>query len=357
MPVPVSGYLEILPRKFGFLRKIKYNFRPSDEDSFVPGPVIHKYKLQEGMFIEALAAETNDKPKVETVEKINGLTAAEAPFKRNLKHLVSINPDERLNLCLGRDDRMGKILNLITPIGKGQRGLIIAPPKTGKTTILKHVAHAVETNYPEIEIYTVLIDERPEEVTDFRRSLGPKSIVLSSSADESTENHLRMTRLAMASAMREAEFGKDVFLVIDSLTRMGRAFNVDTDNYGRTLSGGLGATALELPRRFFGAARNVEGGGSLSILATLLVGTGSQMDEVIFREFQGTGNLDLYLSQACAEQRIFPAINLRKSGTRKEHLLFTEEEYKKVIKARRLITELDEVEGMSYLIQHLDELL
>lgn len=357
MPVPVSGYLEILPRKFGFLRKLEYSFRPSPEDSFVPGPVIYKYKLREGMFIEADAVETNDKPKLETVEKINGLPADEALKKQKLKDLTSINPDERLDLCLGRDDRMGQILNFITPIGKGQRGLIIAPPKTGKTTILKHIAHAVQTNYPEIKLYTVLIDERPEEVTDFRRSLGSDSAVLSSSADESTDNHLRMTRLAMASAMREAEFGKDVVMVIDSLTRMARAFNKDADNYGRTLSGGLSATALELPRRFFGAARNVEGGGSLSILATLLVGTGSQMDEVIFREFQGTGNLDLYLSQTCAEQRIFPAINLRKSGTRKEDLLFTEEEYKKIVKTRRLIMELDETEGMSYLIQHLDELL
>ena len=356
MAVKASGHLEILPKKFGFLRSIHNNFRPSQEDIFVPGPLIHQFSLQEGMFIEGTAEETNEKPKLDKIKKINGLSVSKANKIINLRQLVSINPEDHLNICLGPDDRLGKIINFVTPIGRGQRGLIIAPPKTGKTTIIKHAAKAAEESSSNIKVYCILIDERPEEVTDFRRSLGEDSIVLWSSADESTESHLRMTRLAMHSAMREAEFGNDVFIVIDSLTRMARAFNKDTENYGRTLSGGLAANALELPRRFFGAARNIESGGSLSILATILIDTGSVMDEVIFREFQGTGNLDLYLSRVCAEQRIFPAINIGKSGTRKEELILSEEEYKKVIKIRRILAEMNETEAMIYLNEHWREL-
>ena len=357
MSVSVSGYLEILPRKFGFLRKLDHNFRPSDEDTFVPGPIIYQNNLREGMFIEGLAEETAEKPKLATVEKVNGLPPAQAEFKKELRNLVSINPSDRLELRLSSDDIMGRILNFVTPIGRGQRGLIIAPPKTGKTTILKHLAQAVGQNHSGVRVYVILIDERPEEVTDFQRSLSKETVVLASSADESTANHLRMTRLAMGAAMREAEFGADVFVVIDSLTRMARAFNKDTESYGRTLSGGLGANALELPRRFFGAARKIENGGSLTIMATLLVDTGSLMDQVIFREFQGTGNLDLYLSAACAEQRIFPAININKSATRKEELLLTAQELKHTYKVRKLLSSFKQEEAMQHLIEQAEELL
>ncbi|HEM48595.1 MAG TPA: transcription termination factor Rho [Caldithrix sp.] len=354
-----QGYLEIYPKGFGFLRTLENNFRPSNADIFVPHQLIRSHALREGLLIEGKIKQNvkneNKNAQLNKILKINENIAKGYLEIKELKNLTSINPNERIKMTLGPKDRMGKILDMLVPLGKGQRGLIIASPKTGKTTILKHIAIAIEKNHPEIALFVLLVDERPEEVTDFRRAL-ERGHVLSSSADESVANHLRMTRLAMNSAIRMVEYGKDVAIVIDSLTRMGRAFNKETQSYGRTLSGGLAANALDLPRQFFGAARKVEGGGSLTIMSTILVNTGSQMDEVIYQEFKGTGNLDLVLSKECAEQRVFPAININASGTRKEELLLDDDEYRQSAKIRRLLSQFKEVEAMQYLVTKFDEL-
>ncbi len=352
----VKGYLEIFPKGFGFLRQAQNNFRASNEDTFVSPVIIRNFFLKEGMFIEGTnQIQKDNKVQLGDIHKINGWPPAEVRRRPELKDQVSISPDEKFNLCLGKRDFLGKILNFATPSGKGQRGMIISAPKTGKTTILKQYAKAIQQNHPEVKLYILLVDERPEEVTDFRRSL-ESACVLSSSADESSTNHLRLTRLTMAAAMREAETGKDVIILIDSLTRMARAFNKEANSHGRTLSGGLAANALELPRRFFGGARNIENGGSLTIIASILVDTGSRMDEVIFQEFKGTGNLDLVLSQACAEQRLFPAVDINASGTRKEELLMPEEQHHKAMKLRRFLSQMKETEAMQYLRNH-DEVL
>ncbi len=349
----VSGYLEILPQNSGFLRSIENGFMPQKGDIYVSLNLLRRHKLREGAFVEGLAEENNDKKmaaQLVNVTKINGKTVKEYEKLKEFKSQTSINPNERVNLQIDRNDITGAVLNYITPIGKGQRGLIIAPPKAGKTTILKHIAKAVCKNEPQSDLAILLVDERPEEVTDFRRSIS-HGVVLASSADESVQNHLRITRLTMSAAMRKAEAGEDVFVLIDSLTRMGRAFNKEAGNNGRTMSGGLASNALELPRRFFGAARKIEHGGSLTVIATILVDTGSQMDQVIFQEFKGTGNMDLKLSQICAEKRIFPAININESGTRKEELLFEEDELRKVMKLRRFLYQLDETEAMNHLLK------
>jgi transcription termination factor Rho len=238
----------------------------------------------------------------------------------------------------------------------GQRGLIIAPPKSGKTTILRHMANSVVANHPDAKVFVLLVDERPEEVTDFQRGLADAN-VLYSSADQQIGQHMRMTRLAMHTAIRCTEIGQDAVVFIDSLTRMTRAFNIDTDSYGKTMSGGLGANAMEFPRKIFGGARKLENGGSLTIIATILVETGSRMDDVIFQEFKGTGNMDLYLSRECAEQRLWPAININKSGTRKEDLLMGPEEYEGMVNIRRSISQLDEVTAMAQFLSMIEDSL
>jgi transcription termination factor Rho len=356
----IKGFLEIFPKGFGFLRDIENNFRPVKSDIFVPGQMIRNFNLREGVFIQGAASKNAQDQKqsmqLQKIMTINHKDTDEYGLIRELKTLTSINPNERIHLTLHEKDRMGKILDLLVPLGKGQRGLIIASPKTGKTTILKHIGMAIQKNHPEITLFILLVDERPEEVTDFRRGI-ESAHVLSSSADESVANHLRMTRLAMNTAIRMVENGKDVAILIDSLTRMGRAFNKETQSHGRTLSGGLAANALDLPRQFFGAARKIENGGSLTIMSTILVNTGSQMDEVIFQEFKGTGNLDLVLSSACAEQRVFPAIDINASGTRKEELIMDDDEYRRAAKIRRTLSQFKDAEGMSFLIRKFDELM
>ena len=349
----VNGHLEILDRGFGFLRSIEKNFQPDPDDTFVPADMIKSFHLNEGVFIEGKGgkgAGKNANTKLTAIDKINHLSPEVYSKIRSLKSRVSINPSERLILTRGADDLMGKALDLIVPIGKGQRGLIISPPKSGKTTILKHMANAIVANHPDMLVFILLVDERPEEVTDFRRGVA-NAHVLASSADQSIAEHLRMAGLAMSTATRYAETGRDAVVFIDSLTRLSRAFNAKTESHGRTLSGGLGANTMEMPRRVFGAARNIENGGSLTIIATILVETGSRMDDIIFQEFKGTGNMDLVLSRACAEQRVWPAININQSGTRKEHLLLDPAELDEVVKIRRELSRLDEIRAMSALLE------
>lgn len=352
----VKGHLEILDRGFGFLRSIESNFQPGPQDTFVPAGLIKEFNLQEGVFIEGSGVKgdgRNSNLKLTEIDKINQLSLKEYSNVKSLNSVVSISPSERLNLTQGPDDITGKALDVIVPIGKGQRGLIVAPPKSGKTTILKHMANSIIANHPEVVVFVLLVDERPEEVTDFRRGL-EHAHVLSSSADQSIVQHLRMTKMAVNTAVRLAETGIDAVVFIDSLTRLSRAFNADTQSHGRTLTGGLGANAMEMPRRIFGAARNIDNGGSLTILATILIDTGSRMDDIIYQEFIGTGNMDLVLSQKCAEQRLWPAIDIIQSGTRKEHLLLDKEEYEEMVKLRRELSGKKEITAMSLLLKHLE---
>ena len=314
-----------------------------------------KFNLHEGVFIEGVGVRGDSKKrnlKLTEIEKINQIPLKEFSKIKSLQSEVSISPSERLKLAQGPDDIMGKALDMIVPIGKGQRGLIISPPKSGKTTILKHMANSLITNHPEVVVFALLVDERPEEVTDFRRGL-KQAYVLSSSADQSVSQHLRMTKITVNAAIRLAETGIDAVVFIDSLTRMSRAFNTEAQSYGRTLTGGLGANAMEMPRKIFGAARNIDNGGSLTIIATILINTGSKMDDIIFQEFKGTGNMDLVLSRKCAEQRLWPAINIIQSGTRKEHLLLDTLEFQEMVKLRRGLSKKDEITALSAFIEYL----
>ena len=354
---PIQGYLEIMDKGFGFLRNIEENYQPKPENPYVPNSLIRKLNLREGSFIEGFGEKKGPRNlnlALIRIETINGLPFDEFLNTPMLQDQVSINPIERYHMTQDEDDVTGKALDMIVPVGMGQRGLIISPPKSGKTTILRHMANSIVANYPETKVFILLVDERPEEVTDFQRGL-TDAHVLYSSADQQVGQHMRMTRLAMHTAIRCAEIGQDAVVFIDSLTRMTRAFNAETDSYGKTLSGGLGANAMEFPRKIFGAARKLENGGSLTIIATILVDTGSRMDDVIFQEFKGTGNMDLFLSRECAEQRIWPAININKSGTRKEDLLMSAEEYDQIVQMRRSVARKDELTAMSDLISILED--
>ncbi len=353
---PVQGYLEIMDKGFGFLRNIEENFQPKPENTYVPNSLIRKLDLKEGSFIEGFGEKkgpNNPNLALIRIESINKLPFDEFLNTPLLQDQISINPFERYYLAQDDADITGRALDLIVPIGMGQRGLIIAPPKSGKTTILRHMANSVVQNHPDAKVFILLVDERPEEVTDFQRGL-TGAHVLYSSADQQIGQHMRMTRVAMHTAIRCAEIGQDAVVFIDSLTRMTRAFNADTDSYGKTMTGGLGANAMEFPRKIFGAARKLENGGSLTIIATILVDTGSRMDDIIFQEFKGTGNMDLFLSRECAEHRIWPAININKSGTRKEDLLMDKEEYEKIIQLRRAVATKDEKSAMADLISFLE---
>ncbi len=352
----VQGYLEIMDKGFGFLRTIEENFQPKPENTYVPNSLIRKLNLKEGSFIEGFGEQkgpSNPNLALIRVETINKLPLDEFSNTPLLQDQTSINPFERYHLTQNEDDITGKALDMIVPIGMGQRGLIISPPKSGKTTILRHMANSVVMNHPDAKVFVLLVDERPEEVTDFQRGL-KDAHVLYSSADQQIGQHMRMTRLAMHTAIRCAEIGQDAVVFIDSLTRMTRAFNAHTDSHGKTLTGGLGANAMEFPRKIFGAARKLENGGSLTIIATILVDTGSRMDDIIYQEFKGTGNMDLFLSQDCAENRIWPAININKSGTRKEDLLMDKNEIKKMVKIRRALATKDEKDAMAEFISYLE---
>lgn len=337
-----SGVLELLPEGYGFLRGRTY--LPSHSDIYVSVSQVRRFGLRMGDMVlgEVRAPKPGEKYfgllKVATV---NGTDPEVARRRPNFDQLTPIFPEERYTLESERsNDYSRRIIDLFSPIGKGQRGLLVAPPKAGKTILLKKIANGIIENYPEVTLMALLIDERPEEVTDMERSIDGE--VIASTFDESPEHHAHVSELALAKAMRQVEMGKDVVILLDSLTRMGRAYNNITPPSGRTLSGGLDTAALRTPKRFFGAARNIENGGSLTIIATALVETGSKMDEVIFEEFKGTGNMELDLSRRLAEKRVFPAIDIKKSGTRREDKLLTEEELHKIILMRRALSLLGE---------------
>jgi transcription termination factor Rho len=318
----VVGLLEIEGRNFGFLRSLNPSLSRQPDDIYVGDEIIKQFALRPGNYIEG-AAEENPKrgaPRLMSVDRINGLPAPEWPQRPTFESLTPIAPEQLFVLSKKDQDPSLRVIDLICPIGRGQRALVVSPPRSGKTMLIQKIAQAIAKNYSEVSVIVLLLDERPEEVTEMRRSIDGE--VFASSNDEQIETHLRLAQLVLEYAKRKVEAGEDVVLLLDSLTRTGRAFNLGQRGSGRTMSGGIDASALQIPRKIFGAARKIEGGGSLTIVATVLVGTGSRMDEFIFQEFKGTGNMELVLDRALADERIFPAINIAESGTRREELLF-----------------------------------
>ena len=350
-----EGVLDILPENYGFLRVTSY--LAGEKDVYVSASQIRKFGLRKGDLIKGpiRAARAQEKfPAITRIETVNGMSIDEARRRPKFGNLTPLFPDQRLRLEV--EDKpnhvLARIVDLIAPIGKGQRGLIVSPPKAGKTTVLKEIANSVSSNNPECHLIVVLVDERPEEVTDMQRSV--KGEVVYSTFDRPAEEHTQVAELALERAKRLVELGTDVVILLDSITRLARAYNLATPASGRILSGGVDSTALYPPKRFFGAARNIEEGGSLTIIATALVETGSKMDEVIFEEFKGTGNMELRLDRKLADKRVYPAIDIEASGTRKEELLFSQNELKQVWKLRRVLLALAEPSaGLELLIDRL----
>ncbi len=342
--IPCSGILEADARGFGFVRALTTDLRRSPEDCFIPPGVMTKFRLRPGAQIEGTAQERVGKsPQLTTLQRVNGLAPEEwAALKEFSGHEV-VSPDEWIRLEGKKNDPAMRVIDLFCPIGRGQRGLIVSPPKAGKTILIQQLAHAISTNYSDIGVVVLLIDERPEEVTDIRRKV--RGQVFASSSDTDRANQTRLAQLALEFAKRRVEAGDDVVMLLDSLTRLGRAFNISQKGSGRTLSGGVDIRALEIPKRIFGAARKLEGHGSLTIVASALIETNSRMDELIFEEFKGTGNMEVVLDRALANERIFPAINLGLSGTRREELLFGHATGDHQL-LRRMIAKLPPKEGM-----------
>jgi transcription termination factor Rho len=349
-----QGALELSLKGFGFLRDVSRNYCAQPGDAYVPGPLVQKYRLREGMLV-AGPLEPSKKgtgPRLLDVTGLEGMDPAKYP-RRNFDELTPIDPREWIRLETGKEPLTTRVMDLLTPIGKGQRGLIVAPPRTGKTILLQHIAKAVATNHPEMYLIVLLVDERPEEVTEMKRTI--KGEVIASSSDRDATAHIRMAQLVLERARRLVEQGRQAFVLLDSLTRLARAYNRNAGNSGRTLSGGVDARALEIPKRLFGTARAFEEGGSLTVMGTALIETGSRMDDVIFQEFKGTGNMELVLDRRLSDRRIFPAMDIGQSGTRKEELLLGPETLKQVTLLRRSLTSLKPVEAMESLIKKLGE--
>ena len=351
-----SGILQLHEKGYGFLRQTSYNLLPGPGDVFVMRSFVDRMRLREGIHVKGTAVPPEEARgrgqlmHLMHVDEINGLSVEEYARTPDFNSLTSIDPTERLELSKGSNNMSMRVLDLIAPIGKGQRGLIVAPPKTGKTTLIEEIAEAVADNHPEIHLVVLLVDERPEEVTHLKRRV--RGEVIASSADQGAVEHLQVSRLVLERVKRIVECGLDVVMLLDSITRMARASNRETRR-GKTMSGGVDSRALEFPRKFFGAARNAENGGSLTIIATALIDTGSQMDEVIFQEFKGTGNLEIVLDRRLAERRIFPAIDISKSGTRKEEKLFDAETTPKIHLLRRALADKKPVEAMEMLLREM----
>ena len=347
-----DGVLEILPEGFGFLRSPHYNYLPCPEDVYVSPSQIRRFDLQTGDQIEGRIRPPKEKEKffaLLMVDKVGGEEPEKAKDKTHFDNLTPLFPEERFLLETDSEEYSTRVLDIVCPIGKGTRGIIVAPPRTGKTVLMQKLANAVLKNNPDTYLIILLIDERPEEVTDMQRTcIGAE--VVSSTFDEPPERHVQVAEMVIEKARRMVEHGQDVMILLDSITRLARAYNTVQPHSGKILSGGVDANALHKPKRFFGAARNIEEGGSLTIMATALVDTGSRMDEVIFEEFKGTGNMEVHLDRSLVDRRIFPSINVAMSGTRKEELLYHPDEYTKVAVLRRALTEVPAVEAMELLL-------
>jgi transcription termination factor Rho len=355
-PIPLEpgiGVLEMHPNGYGFLRSPETNYTRERTDPFVPATMIERYRLREGVHIKALVqpGRRQQGPRVREIEAVEGMPPDDYVNVKNFDQLTPINPETWLRLETGQQPITTRVMDLLTPLGKGQRALIVAPPRTGKTVLLQQVSQAVSANHPELALVMLLVDERPEEVTDMKRSV--KGEVLASSLDCDVESHVRLSQLVIERCKRMAETGKDVFLLMDSITRMARAFNKWVGNTGRTMSGGVDIKALDIPKKLFATARVFEEGGSLTIVATALVDTGSRMDELIFQEFKGTGNMELVLDRKLADRRVWPAIDISQSGTRREEKLLDPNTLHAVNMLRRTLSSMHHVDAMEQLTKQL----
>ncbi len=349
-----EGVLEVLPDGFGFLRSPTYNYCPSAEDIYVSPAQIRRFDLKKGDTVTGTIRSPKEKEKyfaMLKVETVNGSTPDKAKERVLFENLTPLYPNERIVMETGKERLSERVLDLTAPIGKGQRGLIVAPPRSGKTVILQNIAHSIAVNHPEVTLLVLLIDERPEEVTDMSRLV--KGEVIASTFDEQPERHIQVAEMVIEKARRLVEHGHDVVILLDSITRLARAYNTVQPHSGKILTGGVDASALHKPKRFFGAARNIEGGGSLTILATALIDTGSRMDEVIFEEFKGTGNMELVLDRRLSDRRVYPSIDLIKSGTRKEELLYHPTELEKIYLLRSAVADLTPLDAMNLLLGRL----
>jgi transcription termination factor Rho len=352
-----SGTLEVLPDGYGFLRSQAHNYLASAEDIYVSPSQIRRVGLRTGLVVEGpirLPVEGQDNFALMQVELVNGKRPEENTDRPNFEDLTPTHPNRRLHLETTGEELATRVVDLVTPIGKGQRGLIVAPPRTGKTVLLAKIANSILKNHPETYVYVLLIDERPEEVTEMQRSVaGPTAEVVASTFDEPPSEHIHVSDIVLEKAKRMVEDGRDVVILLDSITRLARAHNTESPSGGKLLSGGLDSNAMQKPKRFFGAARAVEEGGSLTVLATALIDTGSRMDEVVFEEFKGTGNMELHLDRRLVDKRVWPAIDINRSGTRKEELLMHRDEYERVRALRRVLADMHPVEAMEMLITRL----
>ena len=349
-----EGVLEILTEGYGFLRSPKYSYLPSPDDIYVSKSQIRSFSLKTGDTIRGLVRLPREGEKNLALLKIEEANYDSPEICRQrtpFESLIPLHPEAKINLEHDKNEFCSRVMNLFVPVGKGQRAVIVAPPRTGKTIIIQRIANAITDNHPEVELFVLLIDERPEEVTDMQRSVNGE--VVSSTFDEPAQRHIQVADMVIEKAKRYVEHGKDVVILLDSLTRLARASNTVTPASGKVLSGGIEANALQRPKRFFGAARNTEEGGSLTIIATALIDTGSRMDEVIFEEFKGTGNMEVYLDRRLAERRVFPAIDLQRSGTRKEELLIPESELNRIWLLRKILNPMNTTESMEFLLDKL----
>ena len=355
-----DGVLERMQDGFGFLRAPESNYLAGPDDLYVSPTLIKKYGLKTGDYVEGqIQAPQNESERyfaLETIERVNGGDPEKLRHRVSFDDMTPLYPDEMLKMEVPDDKDKGRnlsarVIDLISPTGKGQRSLIVAPPRTGKTVMLQNIAHSIATNYPDVKLIVLLIDERPEEVTDMQRSV--KGEVISSTFDEPATRHIQVAEMVIEKAKRLVEAGQDVVILLDSITRLGRAYNTCVPSSGKVLTGGVDAYALQRPKRFFGAARNIEGGGSLTIIATALIDTGSKMDEVVFEEFKGTGNSEIILDRKLSDKRVYPAIDITKSGTRKEDLLVGKDTLSKMYVLRRIINPMGTLEAMEFLLDKL----
>jgi transcription termination factor Rho len=352
-----EGTLEVLPDGFGFLRSPDYNYLPCPDDIYISPSQIRRFGLRTGAVVAGQIRPPKENERyfaLLRVEAINYDNPDVLPQKVVFDDLTPLHPNKRLSLEAEANEINMRVMDMMTPIGKGQRGLIVAPPRTGKTVLLQKMANSILKNHPECYVIVLLIDERPEEVTDMERTVkGPYVEVISSTFDEPASRHVQVSEMVIEKAKRLVEYGRDVVILLDSITRLARAYNTEVPHSGKILSGGVDAAALHKPKRFFGAARNIEEGGSLTILATALVDTGSRMDEVIFEEFKGTGNMEVHLDRRLVDKRVWPAIDVNRSGTRKEELLMDPDELRRMYILRKVLSDMNPVEAMELLINRM----
>ncbi len=350
---PGFGLLELHPNGYGFLRSPNNNYSRERTDPFVPGTMIEKYGLRPGLMIHGMVQQARKQtgPRLREITEVDGIKPEEYVNVKTFESLTPINPEQWLKLETGPEPITTRVMDLLTPLGKGQRALIVAPPRTGKTIMLQHISQGVAKNHPDLKLIVLLIDERPEEVTDMRRTIDGE--VIASSLDQDVESHVRLSQLVLERCRRLAEMGQDVFLLMDSITRLARAFNKWVGNTGRTMSGGVDIKAMDIPKKLFATARAFEEGGSLTVVGTALIDTGSRMDELIFQEFKGTGNMELVLDRKLSDRRVWPAIDISQSGTRREELLLKPETLHAVTMLRRTLTSMHHVDAMEQLIKQL----